>query len=571
MKKEKSDTFDSITLELMWSRLISIAQEQARALIQASFSSAIGEMEDMASGIYDKHGNIIAQGVTGSQGVLIGLTRGIKNMIDKYGPEYLEPGDVLISNDPWLFSGHKFDISIAMPVFLDGHFIGMTGTISHGADIGGIKSPGDSEDVYEEGLQIPILKYYRGGKLNRDVYDIIRSNVRISDLVMGDLMAQVAACDVGAQKLMGFMRENGLNSLEELSMAIMNRTEAAIKKAILEMPDGIWSKTVKMDGIVEPLYVKATMRVNGEDMHINFAGTSPQTLRGGINGTKNYTDAYVYHAVKTTLVPDIPNNEGLFRSVPITAPEGCLVNATFPAPVMSRYMTISFISSAVFGCFAQALPGKVIAECGVSQMQLLSGRNDNGDRFVYWLMGVGGMGARFGLDGCHARAFPSNVGNVPVEIIENFSPVRVLSKKLIMDSGGAGKWRGGCDQEISICVDSKYSATINCFWERTTIGAAGYHGGKCGRQAILRLNNEDIHPKRKCEIKAGDILTYSSCGGGGLFQPEERDPEAVLEDVLEEYVSIDAARRDYKVVIDDESQSVDWNETEKLRNKKNRV
>lgn len=570
MAGRRSTQFDPISLELMWSRLISIAQEQARALVHASFTSAIGEMEDMASGLYDNHGNIIAQGVTGSQGVLIGLTRGIKNMLDKYPPEFLEPGDVLISNDPWMFSGHKFDISIAIPVFFDGRFVGMTGTISHGADIGGIKSPGESEEVYDEGLEIPILKYYKAGKANDDIHEMIRSNVRMPHLVMGDLMAQVSACDVGARKMVAFMEEYGLTTLEALSMAIMERTEAAVRKAVRDMPDGTWSKTVRMDGIDEPLNVKATMTVQGEDMCIDFTGTSPQTERGGINGTKTYTEAYVFHAIKTTLVPDVPNNEGLFRSVRITAPEGCLVNATFPAPVMSRYMLISFISSAVFGCLAQALPGRVIAECGVSQMQLLSGRTRAGERFVYWLMGVGGMGARPGLDGYHATAFPSNVGNVSVEVIENVSPVRVLSKRLVTDSGGAGKWRGGCDQEITITVDSEYPATIHCFWERTTEDMAGYHGGRSGRRAVVKVNGGDVHPKRKHTLRPGDKLCYSSCGGGGLFPPEERDPEAVLEDVLEGYVSVETAHRVYKVAIDLSNRAIDFEETTKLRGWGNR-
>jgi N-methylhydantoinase B len=566
--ESRTKRFDPITLELMWSRLISIAQEQARALVQASFTSAVAEMEDMASGIYDSHGNIIAQGVTGTQGVLIGLTRGIKPMLAKYPPVRLEPGDVLISNDPWLFSGHKYDISIAAPVFLEGHFVGMTGTISHGADIGGIKSSADSEEVYDEGLHIPILKFLKAGKVNEDVFEMIRSNVRMPDLVMGDLMAQVSACEVGARKLVAFMREYGMNGLDDLSAVIMDHTEAALREAVRNMPDGSWTHTSKMDGIDEPLFVKATMMVQGDEMSIDFTGTSPQTKRGGINCTATYRDAYVFHAIKTTLIPEVPNNEGLFRSVRITAPEGSLLNAKFPAPVKSRFMMITCISSAVFGCLVQALPGRVIAECGTSQMQLLSGLTKTGAPFVYWLNGVGGMGARPGLDGYHATCFPANVGNVPVEIIENVSPVRVVSKKLITDSGGAGKWRGGCDQEIVITVDSPHSATIHCFFEHTTVDAAGYSGGKDGRRAMVKVNGKDIPPKGKWELEPGDELAYSSCGGGGLFPPEERDPEAVLEDVLEGYVSGETARRDYRVAVDLGRRCIDMEETTRIRDRK---
>lgn len=565
MSSATPTTFDSITLELMWTRLISIAQEQARALVQGSFSTVVGEMEDIASGLYDSRGNIMAQGITGTQGILIGMGRGIKHMLAKYPAEALESGDVLISNDPWMFTGHKFDIVTAIPVFVKGRFVGMTGTVSHSIDIGGIKSSSASEEVFDEGLQIPILKYYKAGKLNDDLHEMIRSNVRMQTLVMGDLTAQIAACEVGARKLASFLEEYGLSTLDDLSEAVMDRTETAVRDAIRAMPDGAWSCTVKLDGIEEPLYVKVAMTVRGDAMDIDFTGTSPQTRRGGINGVQHFTDAYTLHAVKTALVPDVPNNEGFFRSVRITAPAGSLVNANFPAPVMSRFMMVAFVSSAVFGCLSQALPGQIIAESGVTQMELLSGHTDSGSAFVYWLMGLGGTGARPGFDGHHATNFPANVGNVPVEIIENVTPVRVLSKHLITDSGGPGKWRGGCDQEISVTVDSEYPAAIHCFFERTTVAPAGYAGGKPGRRAIVQVNGDDVHPKRKRELVPGDVLTYSSCGGGGLFPPHERDPNAVLEDVLEGYVSIEAARRDYNVAIDLASRSVDVEETAKLR------
>lgn len=550
----------------MWSRLNSIAQEQARALVQGSFSTVVGEMEDIASGLYDSRGDMFAQGVTGTQGILVGMSNGIKHFLAKYPPQSLEPGDVLICNDPWMFTGHKFDIVTAMPVFLGERFVGLTGAVSHATDIGGIRSSGDSEGVFDEGLQIPILKYFRGGKPNPEVHEMIRANVRMPAMVMGDIMAQVSACEVGARKLLAFMREYGLDSLDELSQAITDRTEQAVKEAIRAMPDGEWSHTVQLDGIDEPLHITAKMSVRGDDMHVDFAGTSPQTRRGGINGAKNFTDAFVYHPIKTVLAPEAPNNAGLFRSVTVTAPPGSLVNATFPAPVMSRFMIASFVAGAVNGCLAQALPGTVIAESGGTQMQLLSGYRDSGAPFVYWLLGLGGMGARPGLDGYHATNFPGNLGNVPVEIIENVMPLHVRAKRLITDSGGAGQWRGGCDQEITLSITSDYPATIHSFFEHTTVGTLGYHGGHKGSKAIARVNGRDIHPKRKYPLMPGDELTFSSAAGGGLFAPAERAPEAVLEDVLEGYVSVEAARRDYRVAIDLAARAVDIEETAKLRN-----
>ena len=561
-------SYDPITLELLWSRLLSIAQEQARALVQASFSTIAGEMEDIASGIYDSQGNIVAQGVTGTQGILIGMGRGMKNLLAKYPPEKLAPGDVLICNDPWMFTGHKFDITIGMPIFLEDRFVGLTGTVSHAMDIGGIKSPGDSEECYDEGLEIPIIKLFKAGALNEDVHEMIRSNVRVADLVMGDIMAQVAACDVGMRKVVGFMRENDLDSLDELSAAIMRHTEAAVKEAIRALPDGVWSHTVTLDGIDEPLFVRATLSVSGDEMRIDFTGTSPQTRRGGINAVKHFSDAYVFHAVKTALFPDVPNNEGLFRSIEITAPDGTLVHARFPAPVMSRHMMTAFVSSAVFGCLEQAMPGRIIAESGVNQFSMLDGRTDDAAPFVYWVIGFGGMGARPGYDGCHSTNFPANIGQVSVELMESVAPIRVLHRRLLMDSCGAGKWRGGCDQEIAIAVNSDYPAAINGFFERTTVEPRGYHGAKNGRRAILLVDDTPVHPKRKHTLQPGSVLTYSSGGGGGLFPPAERAAEAVLEDVLEGYVSLEAARRDYGVAIDFANRIVDVEETAKLRSRR---
>lgn len=563
MKEE----FDPILLQILWSRLISIAQEQAKTLIHASFTTVVGEMEDLATGIYDEQGNIMSQGVTGTQGVLIGMTRGVKAMLKRFPPQALSPGDVIASNDPWLFSGHKYDITVATPVFLKGRMVALAATILHASDIGGINTPGDSHEVYEEGLQIPIMKLFEKGKRNEVLFEIIDSNVRIPDQVIGDLLAQVAANAVSGQKVLEFMREYKLKSLVSLSRTIITRTERAVKRAIREIPDGVYYHENFCDGIDEPLKVACTLKVKGSDLTVDFTGTSPQTEKGGINAVYNYTFAYALHAIKSALVPDLPNNDGLFRSIKVVVPEGCVLNPRFPAPVMARYMMTNFISGPVFGALAKAIPVRVIADSSSSVITLLSGIDLKGKRFVYWLIGSGGMGARPGKDGIEATCCPANLGNVPVEIIENVSPVFVVKREFIKDSGGPGKYRGGSDQATTFTVRGNRLAILHSFFERTKFPALGFQGGMNGKPGQLVVNDTiRPHPKQKHTFLPGDQVTFSLGGGGGYGPSHQRDPQKVLWDVINGYVSKESAERDYKVFLDVTKRTIDWERTKQARN-----
>lgn len=379
-------------------------------------------------------------------------------------------------------------------------------------------------------------------------------------------MAQVAANEVGGRKLIEFMNEHHLSTLLPLSTSINTKTEQALKKAVASLPDGVYAHQVFMDGIDEPLRIAVTITIRGSDITIDFAGTSSQTTVGGINSVYNFTLAYVAHAVKSTLVPDLPNNEGLFSGIRVIAPEGSVVNPRFPAPVMARWMMVSHISSAVFGALAKVAPDRVIADSGTGHMEIVTGLDLKGKRFVYWLVGFGGMGARPTKDGIEATCCPANIGNVPVEIIENVSPIFVTRKEFIQDSGGPGRYRGGCDQAITVKVRSHEPAIINCFLERTAFPALGYWGGMDGRCGGMIVNgNKKINSKQKYILQPGDELTYSQGGGGGFFPAAEREPETVLRDVVNGLVSVEAARELYKVAIDLDRKIINARETELLR------
>lgn len=557
--------FDPATLEILWNRLISIAEEQAKALVAASFSTIIAEMEDMACGLYDREGNIVAQAITGTIGVLTGMTVGMKHFLREYPAETLAPGDVLISNDPWMFSGHKYDITVATPVFLHDEVVAFCASILHPIDIGGIGYSAVSKEVYDEGLHIPIMKLMEQGKLNEILLKIVRSNVRKPDLVIGDILAEISANEVGANKLIEFMEEYGLTTLAPLASTIFNKTQKAMRESIEAIPDGVYRHEVYMDGFDEPLKLAVTITIQGADLTVDYSGTSPQ-VDYGINSVYNFTFAYTMLALKSALAPELPNNEACFQAIKLIVPDGCLLNPSPPAPLMARHIMVSFITAAVFGALSRIIPERVIADSGCIAITSINGIDQRGNAFNYWFLTNGGMGARPTMDGLASIAYPHNIANVPVEVVENVSPVFVLSKELVQDSGGPGKYRGGCDQEVVIKVRSAQPAVLSCMYERIHHAATGKHGGMDGTAGVIVVNKEiRPHSKRRYTLMPGDELTVRHGGGGGFYPPYERVPELVLKDVIDGYISLDSARNCYKVVIDAKKKTIDQKATRTLR------
>ncbi|MBI4320329.1 MAG: hydantoinase B/oxoprolinase family protein [Chloroflexi bacterium] len=560
-----SGDFDPIRLEILWGRLVSIAEEQAKTLIRASFTTVVGEMEDLACGIYDLEGNLIAQAATGTQGILTGMSVGMKHMLRKYPIETLAPGDVLCCNDPWMITGHHYDIAVATPIFMGDAPVAMVATVLHSSDIGGITTAADSNSVYEEGLEIPILKLFKKGERNEGLFEIIAANVRIPDQVVGDLLAQVAANAVSGQRIVEFMGEYGLTTLQPLARAIITTTEQAVREAIAELPDGVYAYESWADGMDTPLRIGATVTIRGSDLTVDFAGSSPQTKKGGINCVWNFTFAYTAQAVKSVLAPYLPNNDGLFRSFNMMAPEGSVINPRFPAPVMARYIMVGPISSAVFGALTKVAPDRSVAESCRVTMLPFTGTDERGEPFVQWMVTNGGSGARPRLDGYAAMAYPSNVKAVPVEMLETGSPLFVVKKEFIQDSGGPGKFRGGLDQRTTMRLREGTQGFAHCFFEGTKFPPRGHHGGLSGRLAEVMLNGRPVAPKEKYALGPQDEFAFSFGGGGGYYAPAERDPELVLDDVINGYVSPEAATEHYGVVVDMEARAVEWARTGWLR------
>ena len=543
--------FDAIQLEVMWNRLIAVVNEQAKALMRTSFTSIVREAGDLSAGVFDERGFMIAQAVTGTPGHINSMATCIHHFLAEYPAESLAPGDVLITNDPQKTSGHLHDITVITPVFLEGRLVGFFGNCCHVLDIGGIGLSTDGRSMVEEGLYIPVTKLFDRGEPNRELLKIIATNVRTPEPVLGDIHAQVAGNDVGATRLVEFLTEFGLPSLVELGDEIINRSERAMRNAIAQMPDTVLSHEVVADGYEEPVRLRVTITKRGNELDVDWAGSSPASSRG-INVVLNYTHAYTTYALKCALAPEIPNNEGSFRPVHVTAPPGSILHALPPAPVAARHILGHFLPGVVFGALAEVMPDRVLAEgaANIWNMQF-TGYDIHDEPFTYVWFSCGGTGARPTKDGLHATAFPSGIAGVPAEVIEQLSPVVMWERSIRPDSGGAGRYRGGCGQRLHLGVRTERDYRFAPLFDRIFNAPKGYDGGCDGALATIALSTgESIERKGTRDLAPGTEITLNLPGGGGLGDPADRDPGMIERDVRNGLVSVEAAERDYGVAVD---------------------
>ena len=369
-----------------------------------------------------------------------------------YPLETLQPGDVLITNDPWQTSGHLNDVTICSPVYRGDECVAFFASTCHTADIGGHVLSAEAREVYEEGLQIPIMKLYEAGRPNESLFKILRANVRLPEMVLGDFHAQMAGGAVGGERLLEFMDEFSMARLEPLADEIIGRTERAMREAIRGLRPGAYTHEVTSDGFDEPITIRVRCEVRGDELFIDYAGSSPASRRG-VNVVMNYTEAYTTYGVKVIVSPDVPNNEGAFRPLRITAPEGSILNVKRPAAVAARHVIGHFLPHVIAGALGQALPDRVMAEGSANIWGIqVSGKDLADQPFSYVFFASGGTGARAIKDGLSATAFPSGVLGTPAEVIENLSPLMIEKKELRGGSGGVGRYRGGLGQTIAFRV-----------------------------------------------------------------------------------------------------------------------
>ena len=539
---------DQIVLDIMWSRLLSTVNEQAAAMMRSSFTSIVREAGDLSAGVFDRRGRMMAQAVTGTPGHINSMATGMVHILREYPIETLSPGDVLITNDPWKTASQLNDITITTPVFKHDKLVAFFANTCHALDIGGRGLSADSRSVFEEGVFIPVMKLHDKGRADETLLRLLKANVRTPEEVMGDLHSQIVGNEVGARQLLSFMDEFGLTDLEELSDQIISRTEAGMRQRIAALKDGDYSYTLTIDGFENPIVIETRVSIQGDELLVDFAGTS-EVVPMGINVCLNYTMAYTTYGIKCAISPDVPNNEGSFRPMRVQAPLGCILNAEYPAAVGGRHLVGHFLPSAVMGAFAQALPDKIMAPGfdGLWDTHIAGQRRD-GSQFSFTWFSAGGTGALKGQDGLSATAYPSGIAGVPVEVIETLAPLVIHRRELRIDSGGPGAYRGGLGQsmEIEVLTDKPY--IFSGLYERIKYPAPGLHGGGPGLTGGIKTNNGvRIEPKISTQVPPDTIVTIELPGGGGFGPPAQREPGLVRDDVIDGYVSSGAAKRDYGV------------------------
>jgi N-methylhydantoinase B len=539
-----------IVLEVLWNRLLSVANEQQVALMRTAFSTVVRESQDLACGVFDTRGYMIAQSLTGTPGHINPMATGAKHFLKAYPPETLKPGDVLVTNDPWLTAGQINDLTVMTPVFRGDQIVGYFANCCHSPDIGGRILSAESQEVYEEGLRIPIMKLFIEGEPNHELLKLVRANVRTPDETVGDLYAQTASNAVGARSLLQMMDEFKLDSIDPLADEIITRSETAMRDAVRRLPKGAYEHEVWSDGFEEPLRLKVKLTIHDEDIEIDFDGSSPQNRRG-INVVMNYTRGYASFAMKAAISPEVPHNEGAFRPVHVTAPEGSILNCKEPAAVASRHLVGHFLPSLVLGALSQAMPNQLIAgSADPIWMSVWRGRwQETNKPATFTMFQVGGTGARATKDGLNTTGFPSGVAGVPAEVVETVFPIIQHQREFRTNSGGVGQFRGGLGQATRYSYRGLGDWSLSAMVDRTHFSAQGLAEGQPGALGEFKVDGEISPTKRVLWFDPASLVDLNTPGGGGYGEALSRDPHAVLNDVIYGYISIESALHDYGVVI----------------------
>jgi N-methylhydantoinase B len=512
-------TFDPITLEVLWGGLISIVREISATLLRTAFSSLVRETNDYCVVLLDRQGRLVAPNDT-APSFLFTLPVTTQHALRKWSVEEWQPGDVVITNDPWLATGHVNDFTVITPIFRENILIGFVGSIAHTPDIGGRIWGASAFDVHEEGLMLPLLKLCTKGQDVEAIWEILRANVRVPGLMEGDLRAQILANQVGVRRVVEFLDENGVHDYNSLTTVIQGRSEQAVRETISSIPDGAWEYTIRADGLNGPTIIHVTVTVKGSEIFVDYTGSSSQQPQG-VNSPLNYTIAYTVFPLQSVLFPDVPCNDGCFRPLHVTAPEGSVVNVLRPAAVGGRHITGHLLHGAVFGALAQVIPEQVMAVCPGCYDLILYGPHSRTGRFCTVTFIAGGRGARASYPGYSALSFPPNLANTPLEIMEQEAPIVFGEKSLRRGSGGAGLHRGGDGQRVVFQVVGESSIWLSTLTQRIQYPAAGLLDGSPGATGSILINSDrPVVPQGLNLLQPGDTVTVETPGGGGFGRPD---------------------------------------------------
>jgi len=545
-----TDGRTEVQLQVIWNRLLAIVEEAAQTLMRTAFSSTVREAGDLCAGLFDRQGRMVTQAVTGTPGHVNTMAEAVKHLLARFPIQEMRRGDQYITNDPWLASGHLHDLTVVAPVFRNGHAVALFGCCCHQVDIGGLGQGPDGRSIYEEGLQIPPMKLVKAGNLNEDLLCIVCENVRTPREVRGDILSHITANESAARRLVATLDEFDLEHLESVSETIISRSRQVVEMAIAELPKGSWRHAIMLDGYDKPIRLAAALTIEDASITVDFSGSSGVSPFG-INVVANYCLAYTAFALKCIIAPDVPNNAGSLQPFRVTAPASSIVNAQRPWPVSARHVVGLMLPDLIFGCLDQALPGRVPAE-GAScnwTVQLRRGPDQavaGAPTFETVFFNTGGSGARPGLDGLSATAFPSGVKAMPVEVVEYGAPIVIWRKELLSDSGGAGQYRGGLGMKIEIGARHPAPFSLLAMFERIEHAAQGRAGGRAGANGRVHLPfGQKLQGKGLQLIPPNSRLILETPGGGGYGDPRQRAPEQLRQDISFELVTREAAAVDY--------------------------
>lgn len=537
------DFDDPITLQVMWNRLIFIADQADNVLAKTAFSPIVRENHDFVTVLMDAKGRALAQCTWSIPVFITSLPVAVQTyFLPKFPPERLAEGDVLATNDPEIGTGHLPDVTMVTPIFKNGRIVAYAGSIAHLPDIGGAPLHSEATDIYEEGIRFPIVKLHKAGVPNQDVLDIVAASVRLPTEVLGDLESMVAANAVMGRELLKFLDEYDLDDVEGLAAAIHQRSEAETRRAIRQWPNGAYSAQVLLDGYDVDVTLKATVHVRDDSIHVDYTGTSDQVLHS-INCRTNYRYAHSVYALKCLLDPDTPNNEGCIVPITDEAPEGSILNPNAWTAGNSRNLIGHVIPSLIFKALEGVVPGKVMGDSGGAPIWAANcvGRRDDGTQYGSVQNFHGGQGARSEIDGLDTLSFPSNCKVTAVEMFELAVPVLTECKELIPDSAGIGKHRGGFGQRVVLRNLANNPMSVYLASERVRHPCFGVVGGGHGRPGRVNRNGQPQFPKGKVVLKTGDRLEVETPGGGGWGRAAERPAHLIARDIADGLVTAEAA------------------------------
>ena len=515
-----------LDLEMIWTRAISIVDEAAKVIVRTSFSTLANEANDFACVLTDARGFSLAQN-SGSIPSFIGtLPATVRHFIEAYGADGFAPGDVLVTNNPWMGTGHLNDISVVRPIFKGDDLVAFAATTSHVPDIGGRVRSTLPREVFEEGFHIPLMKLVDAGTVCEPLVRLLKANVRTPAQTTGDVWAQVNALAMMDARVLAMMKERGLDSLTGVADDLFARTEAAMREKIAALPDGDYPYAFRTDGLAEPFDFRIRLTIEGDAITCDYAGTAPVQPRA-FNCPLTYTKAMTAFAIKCALLPDTPNNEGMFRPITVKAPEDCCLNPSFPAAVGARINTGHYVPVLVFGALRELCPDTVMAGVGSPLWNMTqSGVRDDGSPYASVFFFNGGMGASAGFDGEPALSWPSNISATPVEIAERHSPFLFRHKRLRPGSGGGGAHRGGLGEDVLMECRSRRPVQVTFLAERTRFGAPGFNGGEDGAIGAVEINGAVVDGREQHELRQGDTVRMCTPGGGGFGPPSKRHDAA---------------------------------------------